>query len=105
MIIGAQHWVYLSPSHFVDEPSNTNCHEQDRGWVAPNGGNHQAENIAEVRPSRPNEVFNNIGRGQAALKAVDCIPESCAGLCDFLLKLFDGVRHPEALSVRTSLSR
>ena len=98
-------WLCLLPNQFVDEPSNTNCHEQDRRWVVPNGGHHRVENIAEVRSSRPNEVVNNIGRGQAALKAVDCIPESGAGLRDILFKLFDGVRHPEALSVRTSLSR
>jgi hypothetical protein len=60
---GAQRWLGLSPNHFVDEPSDANSHEQDWGWVAPNAGHHRVEDITEVRPSRPNEVVKNIGRG------------------------------------------
>ena len=45
------------------------------------------------------------GSRKAALKAVHRNRELRAGLLDVLLRLSDGVRHPEALSVRTSLSR
>ena len=78
MILGVQRWLCFSPNHFVDEPSDADRHEQERDWVGPNGGHHRVEDVAEVWPARPNEVVNNIGRGQAALKAVDCIPRANA---------------------------
>src|SRR4051794_19877549 len=102
---GVQRWFCLSPTNFVDEPSDADRHEQDRDRVIPNGGHHRAEDVTEIWPARPNEIVNNIRWRQTALKAVDRIPQARAGVCDVLFEILNRLGHFETLFVKTSASR
>src|SRR3954452_9374965 len=64
-----------------------------------------AQATAPVLDSTPNEVVKNIGRGQAALKAVDRIPQARAGLRDVLFEILGRLGHFETLLVKTPASR
>src|SRR5215204_1818427 len=53
----------------------------------------------------PMRSVKNIGRGQAALKADDRIPQARAGLRDVPFEILNRLGHFETLFVRTSASR
>src|SRR3954469_3003338 len=84
---------------WLSYPTNPHVRFDERGRETERC--RMAQATAPVLDSTPNEVVKNIGRGQAALKAVDRIPQARAGLRDVLFEILGRLGHFETLLVKT----
>src|SRR3954453_3397777 len=93
-------------SETIKEPAGPHRQQNDGQGIASHdiGGVIVGRTEAVGRPHRTHQIVNDAGYGQAILKLVDRLVEPSPGLRDVLLKILDRFCHPEALSVRTSLS-